>query len=285
MSGIIEVLQPGLYSSIQDRGRFGFQKFGVPLSGVMDEYSMKICNLLLGNDPNSPVLEFTFQGPHLRFLGNTKISICGAEFKPLLNDTVIELNQVHTVSKNDELKFQPSKNGLRGYLGIKGGFITEKVMDSFSWYEGITENSRLSKGDELKFKTQQQESGKGFASIKFDSSYLETSNVEVFPGPDWDSLPKKLKEDLLRKKYTVDQNSNRMATRLKEKLENNLKQIITGPVIPGTVQFTPAGDLIVLGKDCQTTGGYPRILQLSEKGMQALFQKIPGKNFQFKLVE
>lgn len=285
MSGIIEVLKPGLFSSIQDRGRFGFQKYGVPKSGVMDDYAMKICNLLLGNEPNTSVLEFTFQGPHLRFLDETLICISGAHFKPILNDSVIELNQVYAVKKNDELKFGSLEAGLRGYLGLKGGFSEEKVMESYSWYEGITENFRLKKGHQLNFKVQQEDLDKSFASIRIDGAYLESSIVEVMIGPEWENVAEDLKKNLLQKEFTIDQSSNRMATRFQEKLENNLKQIITGPVIPGTIQFTPGGDLMVLGKDCQTTGGYPRILQLTEYGMQVLFQKIPGKKIQFKLVE
>ena len=84
------------------------------------------------------------------------------------------------------------------------------------------------------------------------------------------------KEALFQKEFSIDQNNNRMAIQLKEELINNLDPIITGPVLPGTVQLTPSGKLIVLMRDCQTTGGYPRVLQLSSSGMDVISQKATG---------
>ena len=94
MQAEIEVLQPGLFSSIQDLGRFGYQKFGVPHSGVMDRYAMRICNLILGNPQEASVLEITMQGPQLKFNAPTAICVSGADLSPELNGNPIAQNQI-----------------------------------------------------------------------------------------------------------------------------------------------------------------------------------------------
>ncbi|MAM17960.1 MAG: allophanate hydrolase [Gramella sp.] len=285
MRGEIEVLQPGLFTSLQDRGRFGFQNFGVPRSGVMDLYSMKIGNLILGNQPDAAVLEFTFQGPELKFLNDAQVTLSGGEFMASLDGKAVSRFEVLNIPAGSILKIGPTKNGLRGYMGIKNGFSEEKIMESHSWYEGITQKSRLVKGDFLYFTAVNNEISASHAALKPQMAYLNTDEIVVFAGPEWENVPVELQQEILKQEFTLHQSSNRMAFRVNEKISNALEQIVTGPVIPGTVQFTPGGDLIILGNDCQTTGGYPRILQVSEKGLQVLSQKIPGKKFRFKLEE
>jgi len=278
----IEVLQPGIFSTIQDLGRFGFQKFGVPHSGVMDRYAMRICNLILGNKEDSSVMEITLQGPELKFNGATIICLSGANLSPKLNGKPIGQNEIIKIRKSDILKFGSRKSGFRCYLGIKDGFQSEKLMGSQSWYEGLTKEFRLKKGVELSYFENADKNYETHSALKIDSEYLEESSIEVYPGPEFKELTKDQQNQLFNSTFETDQSSNRMAIQFKEKLENNLKPIITGPVMPGTVQLTPSGKIIVLMRDCQTTGGYPRILQLSEKGIQVLSQKLPGEQIKFR---
>src|SRR5699024_10702469 len=104
-------------------------------------------------------------------------------------------------------------------------------------------------------------------------------------GPEWKKLPSSLKERLVEGEFHVSSANSRMAYQLQEKLENNLSGILTQPVLPGTMQLTPAGNLIVLMRDCQTTGGYPRVLQFSEKAINQLAQLRQGDNFKINLVD
>lgn len=277
----IEVLQPGLFSSIQDLGRFGFQKFGVPQSGVMDRYAMRICNLILGNPENASVLEITMQGPKLKFNSQTSICISGADLSPELNDISIAQNEMIEVSEGDILKFGRRRSGFRSYIGILGGFQTEELMASRSWYEGLTNDFRLKKGMKLAFSSELSLNPETHSSIKIDTEYLNSEEIEVYPGPEFENLSAEQQEFLFNSQFKTDENSNRMAVQLKENFSNQLKPIITGPVMPGTVQLTPSGKIIILMRDCQTTGGYPRILQLSEKGIQVLSQKLPGEKIRF----
>lgn len=281
MKAEIEVLQPGLFSSIQDLGRFGFQKFGVPHSGVMDRYAMRICNLILGNPEDTAVMEITMQGPQLKFNASTAICVSGANLSPQLNENPIEQNSLIEIHKGDILKFGRRKCGFRSYLGILDGFQSEELMGSKSWYEGLTNDFRLKKGMKLFYSSKISSESNTHSSLKMDVNYLNENKVEVYPGPEFEKLTAEQQKLLFENNFKTDASSNRMAVQMKEELQNNLESIKTSPVMPGTVQLTPSGKIIVLMRDCQTTGGYPRILQLSEKGIQVLSQKIPGENIKF----
>ena len=283
MKAEVEVLQPGLFSTIQDFGRRGFQKYGVPLSGVMDRIALKTANLILQNQADAAVMEITQMGPKLKFTAGTKIAISGAYLSPKLNDEEIENNEVVKINAGDILTFGRPVLGIRAYLEILNGFKTEKVLGSRSWYEDITQHEKLEKGMKLLYEASEEEKYEFHAAIKFDDSYLNSEEIEVFPGPEYEKLPETLKSHLRESKFSVDKNNNRMAIQLSEVLENELEPIITGPVLPGTVQLTPGGKLIVLMRDCQTTGGYPRDLQLSEKGINMMAQKRVGDNIGFLL--
>jgi len=169
-------------------------------------------------------------------------------------------------------------------LAIQGGFICDEVLGSCSWYEGMTQHFRLEKGMKLKFDSGKSRKSNSTAAIGFRSDYLSTCKVAVYAGPEFYKLASILQKQLFSSVFSVDPASNRMAVQAKEDLKNNLEPIITGPVIPGTVQLTPSGKLILLMKDCQTSGGYPRVLQLSEEGMNTLAQKVAGDKFKFELL-
>lgn len=281
MKAEIEVLRPGLFSTIQDLGRFGFQKFGVPHSGVMDRYAMRLCNLILGNAQETSVLEITMQGPQLKFNAPTAICISGADLSPELNGKPIGNNSIIEIQKGDILKFGMRRSGFRSYLGILSGFDTESLMGSLSWYEGLTKDFRLKKGMKLKYEPGRSAISETHSSLKLDTNYLNSTEIEVYPGPEFEQLSSSQQDEIFNSRFKTDDSSNRMAVQFKEDLQNELQPIITSPVMPGTVQLTPSGKIIVLMRDCQTTGGYPRILQLSEKGIQVLSQKLPGEKIRF----
>lgn len=285
MKAEIEVLHPGLFSTIQDGGRFGFMKSGVPISGTMDKYASKICNLLLGNLPDAAVMEITFQGPQLKFHNSVNLCLSGGDLSAQINGSSVKKNEVLHLQEGDVLKFGKRKSGFRAYLGVAGGFDTEVSMHSRSWYEGITESSILEKGMRLAIQGSSLKHEFTFSGIRVQEDYLFDNLVAAFPGPEFDQLSEEQQNKLFSEKFSLEPSSNRMAIGFKENFQNELQAIITGPVLPGTVQLTPGGNLIVLMQDCQTTGGYPRVLQLSEYGKQVLSQKMPGEKIQFKKVE
>lgn len=282
---MVRVLKPGFYSTIQDIGRFGFQEYGVPYSGVLDAYAASVANMLLGNPKNTAVMEITMTGPILQFDNETIICLSGADMSPMLNGVPVANNKAIKVPNNAVLSFGKLKSGFRTYLAVMGGFKTEEIMQSRSMFKGVTTSHVLAKGDMLDVKNIVKSLVDKHASIKFNNSYLKSNMVEVFKGPEFDRLSERQQKFLLTHEFYVSKDNNRMAYQLEDFLENNLEAIITSLVLPGTVQLTPSGRLIVLLRDCQTTGGYPRVLQLKESAMDIMAQKYTGSKINFGLVE
>ena len=281
---MIRVLKSGFYSSIQDLGRNGFQEFGVPTSGSMDSYSSALANFIIGNDNSCAVLEITMTGPTLEFLCNTVICITGANMSPSLNNLPVKLNQVINVKANDILDFGKLLYGFRAYLAIKNGFKTKLVMNSRSMFKNITANHIVVKGDYLEIEENISISSTK-SSIKVDNHHFSSIDLGAYKGPEYDKLSINQQNLLTNKSYSISKNHNRMAYQLEQILVNQIKPIITSLVMPGTVQLTPFGKLILLMRDCQTSGGYPRVLQLSEKAINMLAQKTTGNQIKFRLTE
>lgn len=285
MTGFIEVIATGLYSSIQDRGRIGFRKYGVPTSGVMDEQSATMANHLLNNKASAPVMEITMTGPKLLFSNPTLIAITGADVSPKKNDESIECNKVIAMNAGDLLSFGALRYGLRCYLAVKGGFQTSFVMNSYSYFYGVTSDKMIAKGDQLQImphaSTQHH-----FAGIKPDESFFSSPGLLCTKGPEFELLSPEHQQEIFENQFTVSQDNNRMGYRLDSPLLQypSNYNMLTSSVLPGTVQLTPSGKLIVLMKDCQTTGGYPRILQLTQQGINKLAQKKAADRISFELI-
>lgn len=279
----IKVKQPGLLTSVQDFGRTGFASYGVPQSGVMDRYSAKIANLLVGNTEYEAVLEITMMGPTLIFEEEMLVALSGLEAVVTLNDKKIELLRPFEVKNGDVLQIKQITKGIRLYLAVNGGFQTEMKLKSRSMYEPITKTSALQKGDQLHIAEYRDTKEKTFAHLKYEAEKYASEAIEVYPGPEFDFLTDAMIDKLLQQTFSISKNNSRMAYQLEEKIENNLKPILTQPVLPGTVQFTPGGNLIILMRDAQTTGGYPRIFQLTEESINLLAQKKQGDAIQFQL--
>ena len=280
---MVKVLNAGFYTTIQDLGRFGFQQYGVPFSGAMDHYSAILANAILNNKENDAVLEITVKGPKLQFTSPTVICITGANLSPCLNENPIELNKPIIVSNNDILTFGKLQSGIRTYLAVSGGFLSKSVMKSRSMYKNVTQEFVIKKNTILSIVQKYKKPEITHSSVK--SLNLNTLEIEVFKGPEFDMLSDLEKEELFIRYFSISNNNNRMACQLNEIFENKLQPIITSLVIPGTVQLTPSGKLIILMRDCQATGGYPRVLQLSEIAINVLSQKFTNDKIQFKLLK
>ena len=278
---MIKVIKAGLFSSIQDLGRKGYAAYGVPLSGVMDSQSAHIVNLLLCNSPECAVIEMTLIGGTYEFLEPTSIALSGAEVEVKLNNTIVKHNKPIHVNKGDMLSVGAFKKGCRLYLGIKNGIQVPSIMNSKSYYNSISPEYKLSNGMLLKMSLNPFNINVKHAKLK--GVDLDTQVLKVYPGPEYDLLTNELKNNLLSYSFTIGQN-NRMGYYLNENVENNLASILTSSVLPGTVQLTPSGQLIVLMKDAQTTGGYPRVLQLSDSALNILSQKRKGNTIKFVLL-
>ncbi|WP_299248512.1 biotin-dependent carboxyltransferase family protein [uncultured Aquimarina sp.] len=278
----LEIISSGLYTTIQDNGRFGFSKFGVPKSGAMDLQSFFLANAILNNDKNCAVIEWTIIPPVLKFHKSTVVTITGAVCIPYLNDMKRKMNCQLQVCEGDVLRLKNVTKGVYGFVGIKFGFQSEEVFNSRSQYKMITTSSILQKSDVVSYKKFVDFSASN-SSIHIPVFWYESKLIPVFKGPDFDLLSSSQKVDLLHMDFTISKDRNRMAIPLDELLENNLNFMLTSPVLPGTVQLTPSGKLIVLMRDCQTTGGYPRVLQLTKDAINRIAQKRIGEQIRFEL--
>ncbi|MDC6364810.1 MULTISPECIES: biotin-dependent carboxyltransferase family protein [Flavobacteriaceae] len=280
---MLKVLKSGFFTTIQDMGRFGYRDKGVPISGVMDQVSVKKANLLLENNVNDAVMEITMTGPKLKFEEKTYICLSGAHLSPMLNNEAIDNYRVVEVSKGDVLSFGKLNSGFRSYLAIKGGFKTQKVLNSRSQYVPVTAEKCLKDGDEIAYDIIKSYEP-AISELKFEEHFL-TDTLEVFKGPEFSMLTDGQLTSLFSKPFTISKKNNRMAYQLSELISDHSLSMLTSGTFPGTVQLTPAGRLIILMKDGQTTGGYPRIMQLSKQAISVLAQKKSGDSIVFKFID
>lgn len=279
---MLKVLKSGFFVTIQDLGRFGYRDIGVPVSGAMDAISVKKANLLLENDPNDAVMEITMTGPTLQFEEPTYICLSGAHIAATLNNQPVENYQVVKVNKGDILSYGRLDDGFRAYLAVKGGFQTEMVLGSRSQFVPVTLKKRLKDGDEVNY-GEIHSYDPIISEVKIEE-HFHKDYLEVHKGPEFSLLSDEQWAEVFSKTFTVSKENNRMAYQLSELITGHSHSMLTSGTLPGTVQFTPAGRLIILMKDGQTTGGYPRILQLSEDSICTLAQKKLGDKLTFKLM-
>ena len=253
---MIKILSPGIYSSIQDTGRRGFRKYGMPLSGAMDQYAFTAANYLLSNQPDEASIEITGQGFSCEFTEDAYICITGAELGAVIKNRDIEIRIGVPVSlkKGDVVKFAKNIKGLRAYLQIKGGFDREQIIGSKSMFKG----ERLSIGDILR----KGECSEGEDKENFNFEYIRKDgnyNIRVRKGPDSELYPRKYIKTLTSGNYLVSPYHDRMGIRLKSQdlLSTIERNIITKPIFPGCIQLTGNGNPIIIMNDGQTTGGYP----------------------------
>ncbi|MEQ9310768.1 MAG: biotin-dependent carboxyltransferase family protein [Balneolaceae bacterium] len=286
--GSLSILDGGLFTTIQDLGRKGFRKYGVPTSGAMDLKSYKLANWLVGNREGSPVLELTVKGGKYQFKNAAKIAITGALMNPKLNGSAVEMNRSLELKKGDMLELGFASRGCRSYLAIQGVMYSNKVMESYSTYTlgkfGGFDGRSLQKGDvleweNLKIDFEVREARKD--QIPYFSSKVE---VRIIAGPEWDWLNKESQNKFLNNKFEISSKSNRMGIRLLGNLfEKHDQQMVSSPVIPGIIQLPQKGNPIILMQDGQTIGGYPRIAKVLDEDLWRLGQVKQGDRLSFKL--
>ncbi len=278
---MLKILKSGLFTTIQDKGRYGYLNKGVPVAGYMDSFSATKVNMLLENDSESAVMEITMTGPTLQFEEETYICIGGAKLSATLNNAPIQSYKVIKISKGDILSYGKLEKGFRSYLAIKGGFKSPVVLGSRSFFLSVTPKNHFRDRDEIHYTSHSTYRPK-ISELQVDS-LLEETILWVNKGPEYGILSDKQLEGIFARDFTISNENNRMAYQLEEKINGHEISMLTSATLPGTVQLTPSGRLIVLMKDGQTTGGYPRILQLSDAAISILAQKKFGDIVSFKL--
>ena len=284
---MIQVKKPGFFSTVQDAGRVGYQQFGVIVSGVMDEVAYRIGNALLQQE-NAAAIEMTLIGGTFVFTKPTTIALTGGEMNATLNGIGIAMNKAIAIQAGDELACGAIRNGVRGYLCIKGGFDVPVVMDSRSTYLkagiGGHEGRALKAGDELPYK--ESASVTQINQVRTASFYKE-GPIRILEGTEWDRFSKDVQQAFLENAFDISLEADRMGYRIipKEPIRIDAPfQLISEAVTFGTIQMPPNGEPIILMADRQTTGGYPKIGQVIAADLHRLAQLAPKQSIEFQVV-
>lgn len=288
---VFRVVKPGLFTTVQDLGRFGFQRFGVPVSGAMDKYAFTCANMLVGNATNDACLEITLLGPELEVLSPAQVAVCGAGFSVLVNGELVSMWHTLTLEKDDALVFDgSSENGCRAYLAVRGGIDVPVVLGSRSTYTrgcfGGCEGRSLRKDDVLKARLRKFLKKMLRLPDELVPRYESEFVVDVVMGPQDDMLTSEAVEAFLSEQYNVTPESDRMGYRLDGVAikHKGATEIVTDALTPGAVQVPGSEKPIVLMVDCQTTGGYPKIATVTTSDVSRLGQAKPGDKVHFRRV-
>ena len=287
----IEVEDGGLLTTVQDRGRPGFQRYGVPVAGAMDFGALDEANRLLGNDPGAAALECTVDGPRLRCLHATVASIAGADLGAVVERRDLGRWQPAPGSSfrlrpGNVLAFEGARSGARAYIGFAGGIDVPLVLGSRSTYLtagfGGYRGRALQKGDRLALLPGSARVGKRIPREPDQDEGV----VRVIWGPQDDYFTDKARATLESCTYTVGASSDRMGYRLEgETLEHRgAQQIVSDGNALGSIQVPPDGLPIVMLADRATTGGYPKIATVITADIRRLAQLLPGDALRFHAV-
>lgn len=291
MNAKLMVLQPGAMTTVQDLGRYGFQSIGVPTSGAMDQYALRMGNRLLGNPDNCAALECTVVGPRLAVLADTWVAITGADMGAALNHQPIPRWQAFQIQAGDLLTLGQIQSGCRAYICIAGGIDVPAVMGSCSTYLigkfGGYNGRPLTKGDFIQ--TLPLSSADHFcaAAEATPVAYPSEVTLRAISGPQWDRF-KQSRDCFFSSAYQVSDKADRMGYRLTGaaiKIDPGKNQtIVSEPVMPGSIQIPPDGQPIVLMRE-QTVGGYAKIATIISCDTDKIAQAIPGDTIYFKKVD
>lgn len=286
--GII-VENPGIQTTVQDEGRFGYQQFGVSPAGPMDTQSFYIANILAGNRRGESALEITFMGPELKFEKDNIIAVTGANVSPSVNGEAIPMYQAVLVHAGDTLSFGVASGGSRAYIAFSGGLDVPVVMGSKATLMrnklGGVEGRKLEKGDRI-----------GFCCPRTTLPNMEMRRMEseVFPqgditlrvvtGPQDSAFTEEEVRKFFWYSAVITNESDRMGIRLER--EEPLKHIKDGNILTdgvafGSIQVPTNGQVIIMMADRQTTGGYTKIGTVISVDLPKLAQAQPGYKVHF----
>lgn len=310
----IEVLEPGLLTSIQDSGRHGFQMLGVNVGGAMDGLSHRIANILVGNDERGATIEITLKGPELFFPEYSLIAICGGDLSPKIKGWRVPMWRPVLINGSSRLRFGRLVTGCRAYLAHAGVMDVPSVLGSKSvnlraGFGGI-KGRKLKKGDVIRygkpeftfehvrhsFRLPPHEHELGMRPFTPPNWSVSSLSTEIIPnktpalriirGAHFDYLTEESRKLFLHETFRISSASDRMGYRLEGKplKLNNASELLSEPVSSGTIQLPSNGAPIILLADHQTHGGYPRIAHVISIDLAILAQLRPGSQLSFSEV-
>jgi antagonist of KipI len=288
----IKIIKAGLQTTVQDLGRTGYRKDGIIVSGAMDTLALQIGNLLLGNEIGEAGLECTLMGPKILFETAQLVALTGGDMSALVDGVSVKMWRPLYMKKGSVLSFGTALQGCRTYLTVFGGFKLHAVLGSYSTYLkagfGGYEGRALKNEDALSFNKIYKGDEKLFNWSLDLKLYPDLADgvVRVLKGPEYDLFTEESLVMLEEERYLITNEADRMGYRLQGPAvqTTEIKEMLSSAVCFGTVQVTQSGAAIILMADHQTTGGYPRVLQVITADLTRLAQMKSGQQIRFKLV-
>ena len=286
-----EIIRSGINTTYQDKGRENLYHIGIPFSGAMDNRNFLFANKLVNNDLNAPVLEFAYQGPHLKYIGDTiNIAITGDVIFKIIKKRIEIIGncyESYQIESGDEIDVISTNKTIYGYLAV-GGQIDLK----FQWKScsintkaniGSNNGKKLDNGHIIKFL--KLNSNKDKKKIDYINSKVE--NIRVIKGTNFSYFSKEGKKNFFEKKFIVSKLSDRMGMRLQgNKIDNIVNNNIKSEgLIKGVIQVPPDGNPIIMLSDHGTIGGYPKIGVVASVDYDRLVQISPGSKIKFTEIE
>jgi antagonist of KipI len=300
----LRVHRAGILSTLQDRGRFGYQRYGMPVGGVMDEHSHRLANLLVRNSEEEATLEFTLAGPRLEFTETALIAICGGDFSPTISGHGVPGSRPVLVRAGSVLDLAVCRFGCRAYLAVAGGFDVPAVLGSKSTYLpaaiGGFHGRALRRGDELGVQRapadlypalqRALQAAEDFVcpkwSVHANSALLahDHHRIRFIQGRHFARFSEQSRAQFVNAEFRIAANSDRMGYRLEGPALSLTEpgEILPEPVTFGSIQVPPEGRPIVLMANRQTTGGYPLIGEVASIDLPLLAQLPPGDTLRFE---
>ncbi len=289
----IRIQKQGMADSLRDGGRFGFQHLGIPPSGVMDPVALFVANTLVGNEPDTAVLEMHFPAPIIEFETTTLIAISGADFDASIDGVEIAINQPIIVTANSVLRFSKILAGARAYLAVKGGFVADHWLESDGTQllvgRGGFKGRNLQKNDQLAFKQTFNYHIEEPSLLPWRANVADCylgKTIQMIEGPEFKLLNDASKKIVRENSFVISNNSNRMGFRMQgASLElREGYECLSSAVSMGTLQLLPDGSTILLMADHQTAGGYHRIAHASSAAIPSLAQLNVGETIQYQFI-
>jgi antagonist of KipI len=302
---LISVLKPGLLTTVQDEGRFGYQKTGLVVSGALDAVALRTANLLVGNPAGAAGLEYTLRGPTLRFAADALLALTGADLAASISGQPVPPGRPVAVRAGAVLAFGAPKASGRAWLAVAGGVAVPPVLGSSATYLraalGGVAGGALRAGDELPvgewsamgrrlFEALKPPTAAGWAAAGWHAAPAPLARpgallgVRALPGPEYEQFVPASQRAFWAEEFTVTPAADRMGCRLSGPELRRLAstELLSSAVTFGTVQVPAGGQPIVLLADRQTTGGYPRLAQVITADLGRLAQALPGTRLRFQ---
>lgn len=317
----LHIVKPGLYTTVQDLGREGHRSAGLSGGGAMDPYAMRVANLLVGNEESAAGLELTLLGPTMTAATELLVAVTGADMAPRLDGRELAMWRPVRVPAGATLTFGAARLGCRAYVAVTGGIGTPPALGSRSTDAraaiGGIAGRPLRAGDAVPCGsaagavapsawatawlaalaqpraaascTGRPSTGAAWYAPPqaYGGAGPDGIELRVMPGSEYGQFTEAARIAFLSERYRVSAASDRMGIRLEGSPLPRMErfELPSHGIVPGVIQVPDGGMPIMLGADCQTTGGYPKLAHVASIDLPLLAQAKPGDDIRFRLID